>query len=173
MIRKGLAVAVILLFIGVAFAPNINANSTSEKEITENIKGSDRGISNRNCLIRGEITNATSFSIPYLLSGLWWLGFPPGWILDELNINVSPIKLWNSISFGVRYTLTGEEPPSEGWIRTIGIDGIQEFDGSFFGNIDDLPVILGLYGAVYYLGVKGFTGTMVTDSNTEITHING
>jgi len=173
MLRKSLALAVILLFVGVAFTSSINGNSTSEKDITENIKGSFTGISNRNCLIRGEITNAESFSIPYLLSGLWWLGFPPGFILDEMNVPVLPIKLWNSISFGKRYTLTGEEPPSVGWIRTIGIDGFHGFEGSFFGNIDDLPVILGLYGAVYYLGVKGFIGIMKTDSNTGITHIVG
>ena len=63
--------------------------------------------------------------------------------------------------------------PSEGWIKTIGIDGIQEFDGSFRGNIDYLSIDMGLAGTMYYFGVEGFIGTMVTDSNTEITHING
>ena len=107
---------------------------------------------------------------------MWFLGFNPGWILDELNINVSPIKLWNSISFG--YTsYVGKKSswdyPSEGWIKTIGIDGIQEFDGSFRGNIDYLSIDMGLAGTMYYFGVEGFIGTMVTDSNAEITRING
>ena len=166
MLNKGLAVAVILLFIGVAFAPSFNANSTSEKEITENIKDSDRGISNRNCKIRGEITNARSFSLLYMLLGLYNWGIPRSFNPDF------PIKLWATISLGV-IPATEPERASVGWIWTDGLDGIQEINGSLWGNINKMTIHLTWASVSYWIGVKGFIGTMETDSNTDITHING
>jgi hypothetical protein len=166
MIKKGLAVAVILLFIGVAFASSINADSTIEKEINENIIGLFSGISNRNCKIRGEVTYAEYLSLPYILLGLYAFGFKPSLFFDF------PIKFGGLISFGISPDVGGEKP-SVGWLWTDGRDGIQEFNGKFLGGISEFFVSGGIATDSYWIGVKGFRGTMVTDSTTGITSIDG
>lgn len=84
--------------------------------------------------------------------------------------HLQPFKMISFIGLGVQ---TGNPDwhnvrhyPANGWLFTIGINGIQYSEGPFYGQLSEfliLPLEL-----VYYIGVLGFTGikigTILTDT---------
>jgi hypothetical protein len=66
--------------------------------------------------------------------------------------------------FGKRVT-HGQGPnmyyPSEGWIWTMGLNGVKKWNGSFFGGIFFLNLVSIASVEKYYIGAVGFTGLTV------------
>jgi len=76
---------------------------------------------------------------------------------------LKPFRLLGIITFGRSWvelseTLPIYHRPSNGWIFTSGLNGIKEWNGSFYGSIGKIGGSLGSY----YLGVIGFTGIKIS-----------
>jgi hypothetical protein len=130
---------------------------------------------NRFCLIMGKTSWIWIFSfIPYCLNILFSMISDNGYIgllVSQALIAISdvlPIDFFNIICFGnyiweSPYYNEGRYRPSEGWIWTFGIRGVQEVDGCFYGNLPlppckfDIPSIHPIWEYVYP-GAVGFTG---------------
>jgi len=63
---------------------------------------------------------------------------------------------------------------SQGWIWTDGDNGVQEIEDALWGVIEHFIVssLGGLASTDYHIGVKGFRGIQVTDSDG-VTYFEG
>jgi hypothetical protein len=138
---------------------------------------------NSNCFVNGEVTN--SYLWPFLPVYLITLGgiIPINWQLLSpfwMLINIYVLRFFGlglcksvslcgyiSIGDGAREHGGGEsyDTPSQGWIRTEGINGIIEINGSLCGALfklvyDSTPVFL----YIVHFGGSGFTGLKVGNS---------
>jgi hypothetical protein len=59
------------------------------------------------------------------------------------------------ICYGETDVFTGHDYPAEGSIWTLGLLGVHQWNGSFYGNLLSIPII---FYSVTYPGVNGFTG---------------
>jgi len=118
--------------------------------------------SNLFCLIVGETSNTYFYPISIrLILQLYQLPYILTFIISQLSyLLLSPlILLWlkSPIVFGNNAILGNKDgmihSPSRGWIRTIGLNGINIWDGKFFGNI---PL-----NDVSCIGIRGFTGLSI------------
>jgi len=96
------------------------------------------------------------FGIPLLLS-LFLI------ILSGPIPNFNPIPIGGTICLGkLQTSIFGASNyyPAEGWVYTIGLNGIKEWNGSFYGQLPLVcaPWFLGLFGWDFYPGLYGFTG---------------
>lgn len=54
--------------------------------------------------------------------------------------------------------------PANGWITTVGLNGIKSWVGSFYGQLKRIPILIILFdGGIFYPGVSGFTGIQVSE----------
>ncbi len=54
--------------------------------------------------------------------------------------------------------------PASGWVTTIGLNGAKSWNGSFYGQLMRLPILITLFdGGIVYPGVSGFTGIQWTE----------
>ncbi len=138
---------------------------------------------NSDCYINGEVTN--SYLWPFLpvylitLGGIIpidWQLFSPFWMLINIYVlRFFGLRLYKSVSLcgyisigdGAREHGGGEsyDTPSQGWIRTEGINGIIEINGSLYGALfklvyDSNAVFL----HILHIGGSGFTGLKVGNS---------
>jgi hypothetical protein len=72
-------------------------------------------------------------------------------IMSFLLGNISPLSLSQWIRFGEWISRPGYVNPADGWLSTMGLNGMKTWDHSFHGNI----------GGDDYLGVMGFTGIKI------------
>ena len=129
-VKKGLVVGIIVLFVGTSVVPSICGNiaEVENDHLDYKIKKSskstlaDEYCENTFCFIQGEATHVGFSSSP-----------------DQKYCIMDTIMFWGSWP-----------EPSYGSVFTIGMNGIQTVEGSFCGSIDYLPGI--------YLGVFGFIG---------------
>jgi len=79
--------------------------------------------------------------------------------INEL-ITINPIRLLSTVDFGSRY---GDNYyPSSGVLQTIGLNGVNIWNGSFFGGF--LRRHIDIFGMWSFPGITGFTGlSLVTD----------
>ena len=68
---------------------------------------------------------------------------------------LSPVVIGNIATLGVTSGLVSG--PSRGWVRTIGLSGIKNWDGKFKGTI---PLLFG-FGEGSCIGILGFTGISI------------
>jgi len=96
------------------------------------------------------------FGIPLLLS-LFLI------ILSSPISNLNPIPIGGNLCLGKHQaSFFGADRyyPAEGWIYTIGLNGIKEWNGSFYGQLPLVcgPWFLRLFGSDFYPGLYCFTG---------------
>jgi len=86
-----------------------------------------------------------------------------GNLLDGIN----PITLRSRIGLGINQVLWNMSLNANGWVHTIGINGVKDWNGSIRGNLStSLRVIYGYPGFTFgyfevYYGVHGFRGIKV------------
>jgi hypothetical protein len=111
------------------------------------------------CLIAG-ITDCTWFIGPIMWSVLILLFKIIGEVLYlfllSLFIPYSIFLTFFPMAFGYNIYF-GAGSPANGWLSTIGLNGIKSWKGPFFGNITLLKLIEWLEN----LGVVGFTGIKI------------
>lgn len=90
--------------------------------------------------------------IPILLGDLIYYIFALSLILPFLNGGV--ITFGNMFKF-----VTYEYYPSNGWIWTLGLLGIKKWDGTFYGQLGQIPQLWPPRD--YYIGANGFTGIKI------------
>ena len=97
-------------------------------------------------------------------------------IATEISHN-NPFNILYSIGFGFNYLGIAEysyygypfeilHAPADGWIWTLGLNGIKKWDGLFSGNFSSLPIfgIINRFPFCYYLGAIGFTGIHISET---------
>jgi len=72
-------------------------------------------------------------------------------IMSFLLGNISPLSFSQWIRFGEWIYRPGYVNPADGWLSTMGLNGMKTWDHSFHGDI----------GGDDYLGVMGFTGIKI------------
>ena len=160
--KKALVIGVILLCLGISFAPCINANVNSKK----NILNDDN--ENFNCLIVGK-TSATTF----IIKG------KPGYEDTIIKINIIPILIFYNvtIALGWKYRevidLDGKYE-SSGRVWTKGSNGVKTWESnSLWGNLGKKEISEWMpWGGIktywYYKAVIGFTGIRIGGINSVI-----
>jgi len=145
---------------------------------------------NYNCLISGQTTNTvsigpilglTEYITDYML---WYFAFHHGWLdliyafflnlalfLPLVNVidNLNPVLLLSMIGLGEVLANPGYQwyyYPANGWIYTNGLNGVKNWSGDIFGDLNlassyefDIPWIIFLWA--YYPGILGFTGIKI------------
>jgi hypothetical protein len=86
----------------------------------------------------------------------------------------SPLRLSSSIIVGTywEYMLEGGLFPSDGWIWTIGSNGIKIWNGEFIGKLDNVDVSL-VAASYLFRGVKGFFGIQIHNLKKDKTSFLG
>ena len=78
------------------------------------------------------------------------------------SVRFFPFEIGGMFTFGGKYFQGEEEPalyvPSNGWIYSLGLRGVQTINGSFYGTIAQLST--SFYNREY-LGLLGFIGLVV------------
>jgi hypothetical protein len=87
-------------------------------------------------------------------------------VIDEflvslwIPVRVIPAEILGLVTFGNQIEIWENPPiytPSNGWIYSAGLRGIQSLNGSFRGTIGKFPIIWD----VMYVGITGFTGIVL------------
>jgi len=104
--------------------------------------------SNFFCLISGQARNSDCllFFIPVHIGGIMFFG--------------SDKYIWES---SINHPNDFPDNPAKGWVKTNGLLGLKEWNGSFYGAI--FPLTIGgpfPMMTCYYCGVVGFTGIATT-----------
>jgi hypothetical protein len=124
------------------------------------------GIENFLCLVSGH----TNYTYP-----LGCLGFIP-YIPFLLLFFYIPIHFWlaqflGPVVFGTIYfemKLRNHIPyPSEGWVVAVGLNGMTEGSGAYFGNIRSVEVSMVGQSDTYYVGMNSFTGIILGFQGTK------
>jgi hypothetical protein len=71
-----------------------------------------------------------------------------------------PAEILGLVTFGDQVEIWENPPiyhPSNGWIYSAGVKGIQSLNGSFHGTIGEFPIIWD----VMFVGLRGFTGIVL------------
>ncbi|MFA5102023.1 MAG: hypothetical protein WC525_02605 [Candidatus Thermoplasmatota archaeon] len=82
-------------------------------------------------------------------------------IMSFLLGNISPLSFSQWIRFGEWISRPGYVNPADGWLSTMGLNGMKTWDHSFHGGI----------GGDDYLGVMGFTGIKIFFPNLNFVAI--
>jgi hypothetical protein len=132
---------------------------TKITKILGRIISGNQNINNSNffCLTAGHATNSFIIGPSNILS---LVGFflPDPFDFLSFILFFFPLSLFGLMIFG-DYSI-GQHAvyyPAEGWIRTIGLNGLNKLDGKFYGHIKRLD--LGMGGV--FLGGIGFTGLRI------------
>jgi hypothetical protein len=113
--------------------------------------------SNFLCLTAGHATNSFIMG-PLNFLSLLGLFLPDPFHFLSFIFFFFPLNLFGFMVFG-DYSI-GQHAvyyPAEGWIRTIGLNGLKKWDGKFYGQIKKLD--FGMGGE--FLGGIGFTGLRI------------
>ena len=108
------------------------------------------------CLISGDSTG-TCFQGPIGLISMIVFGY----LLKNDMIFTFLLSIWNNfpLSFGYKIGLGGLGISgtffAQGWVHTIGLNGIKNWDDTFIGSLPLLPV---LGWDLFFTGILGFTG---------------
>lgn len=94
------------------------------------------------------------------------LGMDGLFILPIYYCFIKPLAFGNRISLGIlrEGSFGWSKTPASGWLYTIGLNGIKNWNGSFYGQI---PIPFGLILALFlffYTGIVGFTGIKIQSS---------
>jgi hypothetical protein len=181
LLNKGLTVAVILLFIGLAFAPGITGDieKTSDDRDTLGML-SENTKENFNCMIFGIVTNTRMQSddkpimkLVNFLNNLDNFKFPLlsilGGILSRRLLvkgDYAPFSRDATIAFSYKISVWDDYHNieetyyySKGWLWTNGDNGIVEWNWEFMGGYEGYSTLTSAHsGGQYYVGAKGFTG---------------
>lgn len=135
------------------------------------------GNSNYLCLIAGETTNTFFMGIPAwaTILFLYVLGFGMPLVpylltcllslIKTVGNIINPISIFNFIGIGVMKARDGLEFfPADGWLWTIGLNGIKSWNGTFAGGFGPI-IMLWFMMHFYYSGVLGFTGIKLFFNN--------
>jgi hypothetical protein len=126
------------------------------------------------CFLYGEFTNSTLFDlIPTIVNfmpSILRIFLFPIWILHTMFSTINHMSFFGFISIGETLYHNDDRPTeyyySKGWIRTKGIDGVKECNGSFLGDIMELPFpfadLLSYFN--YNIGGIGFTGLKIRNN---------
>lgn len=99
--------------------------------------------------------------------GIIWLPLLPLLILSIPSVlSIIPVSLGSIITLGNTHwepPYNDVDTPSKGWIRTIGLNGKRSYDGSFYGQLGEVPFLI----AGYYIGITGFTGVNIRNIKTD------
>jgi hypothetical protein len=89
----------------------------------------------------------------------------------------SPIVPYGHLYFGIdTYLNHGHYNPSHGWIFSVGVNGIKNWFGDFYGGIDSINFPNFVNGRkVYYRGMSGFSGLKITflSASTDVSYFLG
>ena len=105
-----------------------------------------------------------------------FIGIPVEFLLYLSVMSVccrQPLSIGSFLTFGSTYIgiYPWEDPvhySSDGWIHTIGLNGIQNYSGEFYGQLNKIWVLF----STYYSGVVGFTGINIRkDESTEVFYL--
>jgi hypothetical protein len=135
--------------------------------------------SNFLCLVSGQ-TDITIFLIRHIGVALILSFIPIFTILGEIlgmsglfifpvyYAFLKPLAFGNRISLGTLSKSTWGfwiKKPSNGWLHTIGLNGIKNWNGSFYGQIPSpFGLIISLFSLFFYTGIIGFTGIRILSS---------
>ncbi|MFA5101787.1 MAG: hypothetical protein WC525_01410 [Candidatus Thermoplasmatota archaeon] len=140
----------------------------------QHLKKSDRNtlnqteLSNKFCLIAG-YTNNYNFIGPGLIiiTLIWSLFILILYSLIGFEVDIAfPFQIGGVGTFGYAVLNDYYEfvfVPSDGWVYSRGSQGAQSVNGSFYGTID---VFQWLWTVRIYIGVTGFIGLIIGNSNT-------
>jgi hypothetical protein len=99
-------------------------------------------------LLMGLIRLLGNFNIAWFLSALWLL-----LTLVSIPFMLSIIKLNTALYFGVNSNPVGK------WVWTQGLNGVQKWDGPFWGDIIEVyPEFFDFFGLYYSVGATNFIG---------------
>ena len=142
--KKLLVVGVIVLFLGLAIAPSINANVSNDKE-NKRTQEVLNDMENYDCVIYGKL-GGFSCLIPR------WVRYSP--VSENSYIAIATRTLYgdspiprkfikfgfdSEFIFGYVYKIDHvleSDIPASGTITTIGSEGALHWSGNFYGNID-------------------------------------
>jgi hypothetical protein len=82
--------------------------------------------------------------------GIWFFVF---WIMYIAHREYGKISFIDSISYGLN------DKPAEGWIKIIGLRGIYQFNGTFFGGLKQVETQL--LNKILHIGAVGFSGIKI------------
>ena len=160
-IKKGLAIAIILLFIYVnsqpVFADDLeHFDEKINESKPDNNERMDGGFENSKCFVEGETV---------------WSYFPNRLFFIIIGLLQPSHKALNyryksKVYFGSSYCEANKKVifyyPAHGWIYTNGLNGKKNYSGYFYGNINgNAPAPQGYYWTTYHLGMINFTGTII------------
>ena len=80
---------------------------------------------------------------------------------------IQPLSVGSFLTFGMTYEgfYPWEDPvhyPSDGWIHTIGLNGIKSYSEEFYGQLTKIWAIF----STYYSGIVGFTGINIREDES-------
>ena len=108
-------------------------------------------------LFMGLIRLLGNFDIAWFLSALWLL-----LTLVSIPFMLSIIKLNTALYYGVYSTDYNYNPlfsPMGKWVWTQGLNGVQKWDGPFWGDIIEVyPEFFDFFGLYYSVGATNFIG---------------
>jgi hypothetical protein len=123
------------------------------------------GIENYLCLVSGH-TNYT-----YPLGCLGLIPYIPFLLLFFIPIHFRPAQFLGPVVFGRIYfemKLRNHIPyPSEGWVVAVGLNGMTEGSGAYFGNIRNVEISMVGQSDTYYVGMNSFTGIILGFQGTK------
>lgn len=133
---------------------------------------------NSNCLVAGQTTNTFFMGLPgvyiiffiYLLVMTFsFLGMSIAILYSLLFIiknKIFPFSFMNVVGLGYLSEFNLEFIPSTGWIKSIGLNGTKDWNGTFYGNFNfsNIEIVLFLFWFmfIYSPGIFGFTGIKVS-----------
>lgn len=97
------------------------------------------------------------FMIPYYLLLILFLSL--AYCSAICITSEQPISIGSLITFGSSGFY--DDKPSNGWIFTLGLNGIKSYNGDFYGQLFGIFLLAGMV----YTGIIGFTGISIRKSN--------
>lgn len=92
------------------------------------------------------------FDILFILSIFLWA------ITDSYLTQIKRFAIADTIGYGLIDTNNSFYRPAEGWVNTIGLNGLHKTEGKFYGGLST-PPMRNLLGEMYSLpGIIGFQG---------------
>jgi len=83
----------------------------------------------------------------------WSIMYFPYELYGRLT-NLYPAHLCSIVGLGHYDTDRRINVSNSGWIRSIGLDGVKEWNGSFYGNLPSYPIVTADYYWDYYYHLR-------------------
>jgi len=106
------------------------------------------------------------FVIPFLVLLLEKLGIKWDELWAMLGFTIAlwwPLNIGGVVGFGHSYVDWGWKgyTPAKGWIKTFGLLGVKEWEGSFYGQLPKSLAFPNIVGGIHYPGAVGFIGIKI------------